>query len=43
MLLMLFLVLGLIQDVINENHNKLVQILHKDLVHQVHEVGRCIG
>jgi predicted Zn-dependent protease with MMP-like domain len=40
MLLMLFLVLGLIQDVINEHHNKLVQILHKDLVH---EVGRCIG
>jgi hypothetical protein len=43
MLLMLFLVLGVDQDIINEHHDKLIQILHKDLVHQVHEVGRCIG
>jgi hypothetical protein len=43
MLLMLLLILGVNQDVINEHHNKLIQILHKNFVHQIHELGRCIG
>jgi hypothetical protein len=29
--------------VINEHHHKLVKILHKHFIHQIHEVGRCIG
>src|SRR6185437_8234045 len=33
-LLMLLLILGVNQDIINEHHNKLIQILHKHLVHQ---------
>jgi ABC-type lipoprotein export system ATPase subunit len=36
---MLFLVLRKDQDVINEDHNKLVQLCHEYRVHQVHEVS----
>jgi hypothetical protein len=31
------------QYIIDEHHDKLVQILHEDLVHHVHKVGRCIS
>jgi hypothetical protein len=31
------------QDVINEYHDKLVQLRHEYRVHQVHEMGRSIG
>jgi hypothetical protein len=31
MFLMLLLILGVNQDIINEHHNKLIQILHKNL------------
>jgi hypothetical protein len=40
---MLFLTLRKDQDVVNENHNKLVQLFHKNRVHQVHEVSGCVG
>jgi hypothetical protein len=43
MFLMLLLIFGLNQDVINEHHHKLNQVLHKNFVHQIYEVGRCIG
>jgi hypothetical protein len=43
MLSMLFLTLRKDQDVINEDHGKLVQLLHKNQVHQVHEVSGGIG
>jgi hypothetical protein len=43
MLFMLFLTLRKDQDVINEDHDKLVQLLHENRVHQVHEVSRGIG
>jgi hypothetical protein len=43
MLCVLFLGLGVDQDVINEHHHKLVEELHEHLVHEIHEVGRGIG
>jgi hypothetical protein len=43
MLLMLFFILGVEQDVVNENHDKLVQLRHEYGVHQVHEMCRSIG
>jgi hypothetical protein len=43
MLFMLFLTLRKEQDVINEDHDKLVHLFHKNRVHQVHEVSGGIG
>jgi hypothetical protein len=43
MTFMLFLVLRIDQDVINEDHDKLVQLYHEYRGHQVHEVGRAVG
>jgi hypothetical protein len=43
MLRMLFFTLGIDQDIINEDHDKLVQLRHEYGVHQVHEMCRSIG
>jgi hypothetical protein len=43
MLFMLFFILRIDQDVVNEDHNKLVQLCHEYRVHQVHEVSGGIG
>jgi hypothetical protein len=43
MLLMLFFILRVDQDVINEDHNKLVQLQHEYEVHQLHEMCWSIG
>jgi hypothetical protein len=43
MLLMLFFILGVDQDVVDEDHDKLVQLRHDYRVHQVHEICRSIG
>jgi hypothetical protein len=43
MLHMLLFVLRVDQDVINEDHDKLVQLRHEYGVHQVHEMCRSIG
>jgi hypothetical protein len=43
MLRMLLFTLGIDQDVINEDHDKLVQFWHKYGVHQLHEMCRSIG
>jgi hypothetical protein len=43
MLFMLFLTLRKDQDVIIEEHDKLVQLFHKNRVHQVQEVSRGVG
>jgi hypothetical protein len=43
MLCMLFFTLGIDQDVINEDHDKLVQLQHEYRVRQVHEMCRSIG
>jgi hypothetical protein len=43
MLFMLFLTLRKDQDVIDEDHGKLVQLFHENRVHQVHEVSGGVG
>jgi hypothetical protein len=43
MLRMIFFTLGIDQDVINEDCDKLVQLQHEYGVHQVHEICRRIG
>jgi hypothetical protein len=43
MFLMITIILGIDQDVVDEYHDELIKILYKHLVHQIHEVGRCIG
>jgi hypothetical protein len=40
---MLFLHLGIDQNVVNEHHYKFVKELHEHLVHEIHEVGRGVG
>jgi hypothetical protein len=42
-LLLLFFILGVDQDVINEDHIKLIQLQHEYGVYQVHEMCRSIG
>jgi hypothetical protein len=39
----IFFALGIDQDVINEDNDKLVQLWHEYRVHQVHEICRSIG
>jgi hypothetical protein len=41
--LMFFLVLRIDQDVINEDHDKLIQLYHEYVVHQIHEVSGGVG
>jgi hypothetical protein len=43
MLFMLFLTFRRDQDVIYEDHDKLVQLIHENRVHQVHEVRGGVG
>jgi hypothetical protein len=43
MLCMLFFTLGIDQDVVNKDHDKIVQLQHEHGVHQVHEMCRNIG
>jgi hypothetical protein len=43
MLRMLLFTLEVDQDVVNEDHDKLVQLQHEYRVHQVHEMCRSIG
>jgi hypothetical protein len=43
MFCVLFLRLGVDQNVINEHHHKFVKELHEHLVHEIHEIGRGIG
>jgi hypothetical protein len=43
MLRMLLFTLGIDQDVVNKDHDKLVQLRHEYGVHQVHKMCRNIG
>jgi hypothetical protein len=43
MLCMLLFTLRIDQDVINEDHDKLVQLRHEHGVHHLHEMCRSIG
>jgi hypothetical protein len=40
---MIFRILGVDQNVINEDHNKFVEFLHEDRVHEIHEICWGIG
>ena len=40
---MFLLILGINEDVIDEYHDELIKLGHEDRVHEIHEVGRCIG
>jgi hypothetical protein len=40
---MLFFTLGIDQDAINKDHEKLIQLQHEYAVHQVHEMSKSIG
>jgi hypothetical protein len=35
---MILRILGIDQNVINEDHNKFVEFLHEDRVHEIHEI-----
>jgi hypothetical protein len=39
---MVFAVLGLDKDVVNEDYDKLIQLFHKYLTHEIHEKGGCV-
>jgi hypothetical protein len=41
-MLMVFAVLGVDKDVVNEDYDKLIQLFHKYLIHDVHEKGGCV-
>ena len=42
MLYMLLFIARVYQDIINEDHHKLVQFGHEHQIHEIHEVSRCI-
>jgi hypothetical protein len=42
MFLMLSFRLGINQNVVDENHDKLIQVFHEYLIHEIHEIGRGI-
>jgi hypothetical protein len=37
------IILGIYEKLIDEYHDEFIEILHEHLVHQIHEVGWCIG
>jgi hypothetical protein len=39
---MLLLILGIYEDIINELHYELAEIVHEHIIHQVHEESRPI-
>jgi hypothetical protein len=43
MFLVLFHILGVDQNVINKNHDKLIQLGHEYRIHEIHEVCQGIG
>jgi hypothetical protein len=40
---MFFHTLRIYKNVVNENHNELVQLFHEYGVHEIHEMCRCIS
>jgi len=42
MLCMLLLIAKIYQDIIDEDHHKLVQFGHEHRIHEIHEMSRCI-
>ena len=41
-MLMIFSIFGVDKDVVNEDYDKLIQLFHKYLIHEVHEKGGCV-
>jgi hypothetical protein len=39
---MVLLVLGINKNAVDENHNKLVKLWHKNRIHEIHEVGGSV-
>ena len=40
---MIFLGLGINENIIDEDDHKDIKFLHEDAIHQIHEISRCIG
>jgi hypothetical protein len=40
--LMIFAILGVDKDIVNEDYDKLIQFFHEYLIHEVHEKGGCV-
>ena len=40
---MIFLGLGINENIINKDDHKDIKFLHEDAIHQIHEISRCIG
>jgi hypothetical protein len=43
MVRMIFQIFGINQNIINVDHYEFIEFLHKDKVHEIHEVCWCIG
>jgi hypothetical protein len=43
MFVMITIILGINQNVVDEYHDEPIMILHEHLIHQIHEVGWCIS
>jgi hypothetical protein len=43
MLCMIFESFGIDQNIIDKNHDEFIEFRHKDRVHEIHEICRCIG
>jgi hypothetical protein len=43
MFLMITIILGIYEDVVDEYHDESIELLHEHLVHHIHEVDWCIG
>jgi hypothetical protein len=43
MFLMITIILGIDQNVVNEYHDEPIKTLYEHLVHHIHEVGWCIS
>ena len=43
MMSMIFLGLGINENIINEDDHKDIKFLHEDAIHQIHEISRRIG
>jgi hypothetical protein len=42
-MLMILATLGVDKNVVNKDHDKLIQLFHKYLIHKIHEKGGCVG
>jgi hypothetical protein len=40
---MIFKIFGIDQNIVDKNHDKFIEFRHEDIVHEIHEICRCIG